>query len=267
MDKNVQTQTDHWIKTSKGNLFAREWLYEDVRTKAPIILFHDSLGCIQLWRDFPATLSKVTKRNVIAYDRLGFGKSDPQTQEPHIDFITEEAEEFFPQIMKAFGLDQFIAFGHSVGGAMAILCARQCAEKCRAVISESTQAFVERRTLEGISAAKKNFEDPSQLDRIKKYHGDKALWVLKAWTDVWLSPEFSSWSLKDVLPQVRSPLLTVHGDNDEYGSLVFPESIFAWTGGPAEKLIIPACGHVPHKEKEEFVLEKTADFLARNVKD
>ena len=44
--------------------------------KPPIVLFHESLGCIELWRDFPRKLSQITGREVIAYDRLGFGQSD-----------------------------------------------------------------------------------------------------------------------------------------------------------------------------------------------
>ena len=129
------------------------------------------------------------------------------------------------------------------------------------LITESAQAFVEDRTLQGISTAKRNFDDPSQFAKIEKYHDDKALWVLQAWTEVWLSPEFSDWSLKSELPKVQSPLLAIHGGKDEYGSLEFPKTIVRLAGGFAEELILPDCGHVPHKEMPETVVDSVTKFL------
>ncbi len=70
--------TDHWITTDRGNLFARKWT-PTVRhpdRSATIVLIHDSLGSVELWRDFPPALAAATGRCVIAYDRLGFGRSD-----------------------------------------------------------------------------------------------------------------------------------------------------------------------------------------------
>lgn len=46
-----------------------------------------------------------------------------------------------------------------------------------------------------------------------------------AWIGSWLSPDFASWSLLPVLPQVKCPVLVVHGINDEYGSSRHPELI------------------------------------------
>ncbi|AGH95935.1 alpha/beta fold hydrolase [Pseudobdellovibrio exovorus] len=259
---------DHWIQTPKGKLFARSVSTEAAPVAselAPIVLFHDSLGCVQLWRSFPELLSHKSKRTVIAYDRLGFGQSDAYEEEPHTDFIQEEAAYFFPYVREQLNLQQFVAFGHSVGGAMAASCAAyvstQSEESCVAVITESTQAFVEQLTLEGISAAKTSFSNPSELSRLQKYHGSKTERVLRAWTDIWLSAEFSTWNLKEVLSQVNCPLLAIHGDRDEYGSLQFPEMITQWSGGSSKKLIINDCGHVPHREKTDEILSAVEEFL------
>lgn len=267
VNMNRQTKAEHWIETPRGRIFGQSWLPRDCESSAPIVLFHDSLGCIQLWRDFPSLLAEATKRKVIAYDRLGFGKSDRRNEKSPLDFVTEEAELLFPLLRDRLGFEKFVAFGHSVGGAMAVLCAGRFPKECVAVITESAQTFVEDRTLEGISAAKKNFENPEQFTKIEKYHGDKALWVLRAWTDVWLSAEFASWSLKDELPKVKCPLLAIHGEKDEYGSQKFPEMLAGTTGGPAEKLILSGCGHIPHKEKQEVVLKAVARFLKNQSRD
>ena len=253
---------DMFINTDQGRLFARLWQPGSPRVdKAPILLFHDSLGCVALWRTFPAALSQATGRTVIAYDRLGFGKSAPHPGRQRQDFIHREADKTFPMLCQQLHMDQFIAFGHSVGGGMAVHCAARFPEACRAVITESAQAFVEERTLNGIRDARAAFAQSANVARLERYHGDKAQWVLDAWIDTWLSPEFSDWSLEEVLPHVHSPLLAIHGDQDEYGSVRNPEFICQHAGGQSTLKVLPGLRHVPHREVEGAVVELVAGFL------
>jgi pimeloyl-ACP methyl ester carboxylesterase len=128
---------------------------------------------------------------------------------------------------------------------MAIAIAATQGARCRFVVTESAQAFVEQRTLDGIVAAKAQFERNDQFARLARWHGDKAAWVLDAWTQVWLDPAFAAWSLDRWLPQVRCPVLAIHGDRDEYGSVAFPERIAHGVQGPARMVVLEACGHVP----------------------
>ena len=229
------------------------------------MLFHDSLGCVDLWRDFPAELCLATGRRVIAYDRLGFGRSDPRTDPPSLDFVAEEAALYFPVIREQLGLERFIAFGHSVGGGMALHCAARFAEHCEALVTEAAQVFAEDRTLEGIREAKGQFKDPAQLERLAKYHGQKAKWVLDAWTETWLHPGFASWSLDGVLPQVRCPVLAIHGELDEYGSTRHPRLIGERCGGLAQVEVLADTRHVPHRERAEAVLRLVSEFVAARV--
>jgi pimeloyl-ACP methyl ester carboxylesterase len=113
---------------------------------------------------------------VVAYDRLGFGRSDARHGPLTIDFVREEAETWFPLVREGLGIGEFIAMGHSVGGGMAALCAATWPEACLALVTESAQAFVEDRTLDGIREAQKAFRDAGQLERLAKYHGEKARW-------------------------------------------------------------------------------------------
>jgi pimeloyl-ACP methyl ester carboxylesterase len=212
---------DLWVDHPQGRIFAREWSLPGAgahRPASPIVLFHDSLGCVELWRDFPAELSAASGRRVIAYDRLGFGRSDARAALPALDFIAEEAREYFPAVREQLGLERFVVFGHSVGGGMAVNCAAMFAPDCDALITESAQVFAEDLTLSSIVLAKGQFADGSQLQRLERYHGEKARWVLDAWTESWLHPGFAAWSLKSVLPQVRCPVLAIHGVHDEYGT-------------------------------------------------
>lgn len=56
-------------------------------------------------------------------------------------------------------------------------------------------------------------------------------------------------------------VLVIHGDNDEYGSVRHPQRIAEHAGGPATVLILEACGHVPHREKESLLLEQIGQWL------
>ncbi|WAG81324.1 alpha/beta hydrolase [Metapseudomonas furukawaii] len=252
------------VDSLHGRLFVRIWSPDHQSPcfdQAPIVLFHDSLGCVELWRDFPARLAAATGKAVVAYDRLGFGRSDPHPDELTFGFIADEAERAFPAVKDQLGIDDFIAFGHSVGGAMATLCADRHRMHCHALITVAAQAFVEEHTLEGIRVAKDNFRQPEQLQRLVKYHGDKARWVLDAWTETWLSPAYAHWTLEEEIQSLDCPLLVVHGDQDEFGSRLHPQRIVQLTEGPSRLLLMDDCGHVPHREKPEAVLAAVADFL------
>jgi pimeloyl-ACP methyl ester carboxylesterase len=266
LDTSSILASDVWIDHPHGRLFSRTWRSAEqdqpAGKKAPIILFHDSLGCVDLWRDFPAMLSAATGRDVVAYDRLGFGRSDRRTGKLALDFIADEAANYFPAVVEQLGLGRFIAFGHSVGGGMAVHCAARHAPHCAALVTESAQAFVGDETRQGLLEARRLFADEGQLSRLRKYHGDKAGWVLDAWIGTWLDPAFATWSLRDVLPAVGCPVLAIHGALDEYGSSRHPETIAGHCSGPAQIRILPETHHVPHKERTKESVALVAEFTS-----
>lgn len=256
---------DRWVPHPEGRLFTRTWRPAAAGAagqRAPIVLFHDSLGCVALWRDFPEQLCAATGRPVIAWDRLGFGRSDPRRGPLPRTFVHDEAVRCFPALREALGLSRFVAFGHSVGGGMALHVAAAHAEATEAVVTIAAQAFVEDRTLAGIREAEAQFRDPANLERLARHHGGKAPWVLAAWTGTWLRDDFASWSLDDVLPGVACPVLALHGEHDEYGSAAHPHRIAAGVRGPARAVLLPGARHVPHREQPEAVLAEVVPFLS-----
>jgi len=254
---------EHRIETAAGCLHAKRWMAPDdeANARAPIVLFHDSLGCVALWRDFPERLVRATGCSVIAYDRLGYGRSDPYPGKLRLDFVPEEARVGFPAVREHFGIGDFILFGHSIGGGMAIACAAAFPRGCRALIVESSQLFVEQHTLDGIRDAQVFFAQPGQLDRLKKYHGDNARWALDAWIDTWFDPGFADWNLDAELQRVQCPLLAIYGDQDEYGTLAHPARIERGLKTPMTLQVMAGCGHFPHREQGEVVAEVTARWL------
>ena len=112
------TTQDLSVEGHAGRLFVRSWSPETLRSDIPIVIFHDSLGCVELWRGFPAALSSATGRRVIGYDRLGFGRSDVHPGKLPRDFIADEAETGFATLRRQLDLalaavDLGVQFGQS----------------------------------------------------------------------------------------------------------------------------------------------------------
>ena len=255
--------TDHWVDHPSGRVFARQWRAEGLDPAlAPIVLMHDSLGCIELWRDFPERLAAATRRRVLAYDRLGFGRSSKRVGRPGPGFIAEEASDVWPLLRERLGVGRFVAVGHSVGGGMAVEMAAHAGDDCVALVTMAAQAFVEDRTLAGLRVAQAQFADPVQVERLARYHGDKAGWALDAWLGRWLDPAFAGWTLDAALPRVHCPVLAIHGDADEYGSPAHPRRIVDGVAGPARLEMLAGGGHIPYREEPERVVGLIAEFLA-----
>lgn len=261
----VQAQ-DHSLLLPDGvRLFARSWTpagSDRDGAPAPLLLFHDSLGSVALWRDWPAQLAVATGRRVLAYDRWGFGASDPRVPLPGVGFVAGEAQAVLPALRDQLGFSRFVALGHSVGGGMALHAAMDFAGDCEAVVTLASQVFAEATTLQGIREAREAFRDPAQFERLARYHGPRTRWVLDAWIDTWLHPDFARWSMVEQLPRVRAPVLVLHGDSDPYGATVHAQLIVAHCGGPVQLEILAQTGHFPHRERSEDVLARIARFLA-----
>lgn len=151
---NILEQS-YQVPSASNMIHAKKWHTDAAdHTLAPIILMHDSLGCVALWRDFPAQLAQATARVVYAYDRLGFGLSDPSTQPLAHSFVITEAEQTFKAVLDYFSIQDFVILGHSVGGGMSVAIAAAYPERCQGLISISAQYAVEALTLKGIGEAK-----------------------------------------------------------------------------------------------------------------
>lgn len=235
-----------------------------IREESPTLIFlHDSLGCIDLWRDFPEKLGEATHCNIIVYDRQGYGKSCPfEERERENNYLEVEADVLNALIEKC-GIEEAILFGHSDGGSIALIAAAKYPTYIKAVITEGAHIFVEDITLKGIREAVKTFQTSNLKEKLQKYHGDKTESVFWAWAKTWLSDEFKSWNIEGFLPQIKCPVLVIQGENDEYGSQAQVNGIVKQVSGKKEKYIIPSVGHTPHKEASEIVLKYVINFILR----
>lgn len=248
-----------YIAHPEAEVFVQSWQVEH-SLLAPMILFHESLGSVEQWKDFPVKLALATGRTVIAYDRIGFGKSGGMTQRLKLDFMYNEAEQMLPYLLNHFKIENFIVFGHSIGGGFAAGCAIQYPQ-CQALIIESILARADDTMRAGIQQAKIAFQNPKWMDRLKRYHADKAQSVLDAWTESWLSEAFQEWNIIDEMSKIHCPSMIIHPENDEYGDVTQAQTIIHAMHVDAELHLIADCGHVPHHEQTDLIVEKVKTFL------
>lgn len=236
--------------------------------EAPTLVFlHEGLGCVAMWRDFPAKLSAATGCGAFVYSRLGYGRSDPCPLPRSIRFMHDEGLQVLPEVIQNIGIREFIIVGHSDGGSIAIIYAGgKPKASLRGIITEAAHVFCEDITITSIEKAKETYLNGNLRRRLQKYHGgniDCAFW---GWNDVWLHPDFVHWNIEEYLPGINVPLLALQGEDDEYGTHAQVETIRRQTASDTEVLMIPNCGHAPHLQQEARTLKAMTQFVLKIIK-
>jgi len=248
------------------NLSGHRIEYQDIpaaRAGLPaLIVLHEGLGSLALWRDFPANLAAATGCRTVTYSRRGYGKSAPMTAARKVDYMHREALEDLPALRAAFDLENPILVGHSDGGSIALIHAGTGKWPVRALVLEAPHVFVEDISIQGIAQAKVDYDQGELRRRLGRYHDDVDH-AFRGWDDVWLSPEFRSWNIEEFLAGISCPILAIQGRDDQYGTLKQLDAIEARVKGPFERLVLDRCGHSPHRDQEKSVREAMARFIAR----
>lgn len=227
-----------------------------------LVLLHDSLGSVGLWRDFPERLVEATGLEVLAYDRRGHGASDPLGPEARTPGYLHEQAGVLEQVLAAAGIERAVLLGHSDGASIALLAAALHPRRIEAVVAEAVHVLVEEITLAGIRAAQRELEGGDLLARLARHHGDKARALAAAWTGTWLSPAFRAWNVEAELRRIRCPVLVFQGSADEYGSEAQVQAVARGVAGPCRSVILPGLRHTPHREDPGAVLALVAGHLA-----
>jgi len=252
---------ENLININGNNLYLE--YHNEYNNRPTIIFLHDSLGCVQLWRDFPKKLADATHYNILVYDRLGYGKSEPMPTHKRPNNYMELEADVLNELLTTLKINDAILFGHSDVGTISLISASKHPDRIKAITVEAGHIFVEDITLQGIYKAIKNYKTTNLPERLQKYHGNKVETIFKAWTETWTRSDYRDWNIEHLLPNITCPLLFIQGEADEYGTLEQVEKTITQVNGKSEKYIIPNSGHTPHKEATESVLNKAADFIQR----
>jgi pimeloyl-ACP methyl ester carboxylesterase len=228
-------------------------------TRRPLMLLHEGLGSVGLWRDFPAALQAATGRRVIAFSRFGHGWSEPPPRRRTPAFFHEEALEVLPALLEQLNAAEPILVGHSDGGSIALIHAGHHVVTGLALLAP--HVFVEDITVEAIRGTRQSYLEDGLRDRMARHHDDPdaAFW---GWCDVWLDPEFRAWTLERDAELVTAPTLLIQGADDPYGSLEQIDRIEARVRGPVDRLVLPG-GHSPHLDQPKATVAAVAAFAER----
>jgi pimeloyl-ACP methyl ester carboxylesterase len=225
----------------------------------PLVLLHEGLGCVALWRDFPDQLAARLGARALVYSRFGYGQSAPLAGKRGPRFMHEEALDVLPALLDQLGLERPLLVGHSDGASIALIHAAASGRPVAGLALMAPHVMVEPITVESITRIRDTYRTTDLRARLGKYHAhvDDAF---LGWADTWLTPEFLSWSIEDLLPNVTAPLLLIQGRDDEYGTLDQLERIAAGAPGRAKRLVLDRCGHSPHRDQPAAVLDAIAEF-------
>jgi pimeloyl-ACP methyl ester carboxylesterase len=230
--------------------------------RAPVVLLHEGLGCVALWREFPFLVAEATGRRVLAYSRYGYGGSGPVRLPRPPTFMHAEAIDVLPELADHLGLPPAILVGHSDGASIALIAAATRPADVVGVGVIAPHVFVEERTLAAISAIRGDYlSDDGLRRRLGRYHRDPdmAFW---GWNDAWLADAFRSWDITALLGSVVAPVVAVQGLDDPYGSTAHVEAIEAGVQGPYQGVLLASTGHAPQADNPTVTVEALSAGMA-----
>jgi pimeloyl-ACP methyl ester carboxylesterase len=226
-----------------------------------LVFLHEGLGCVDMWRGVPDTLSRMTGLPAFSYSRAGYGRSDGITLPRSADYHAPEAYGVLPAVLDAVGIHRAVLIGHSDGGTIALMAAGRDS-RIKGVVTMAAHVFNEDVTIQGIRDARRAWDTTDLRDKLRRYHGDNVDAAFFGWNDTWQTAEFRDWNVEHCLADVRCPVLVVQGVDDQYGTASQVRAIASQVSGPARELMLPACGHSPHFEAAEALFPAINEFVA-----
>ncbi len=248
-----------------GQRLEHRWIGPGPGEAPTIVFLHEGLGCVGMWRDFPDRVASETGCGALVYGRPGYGSSDPVRGARPVRFMHQEALEVLPAVVEHFGLERFILYGHSDGASIALIYTGARLAPVTALVLEAPHVFVEPVCTERIARLASEYETTRLRERLSRHHGANTDSMFRSWTEAWLTPEFRRWNIEEYLPSIEAPVLVVQGEDDDYGTLRQVEAVLKGVKGPAESLVLPGCGHSPHTDQPEEVLEAAARFIREKL--
>ena len=226
-----------------------------------LVLLHEGLGSVSMWRDFPHLLAHATASRVVAYSRQGYGDSDPLTAPRMVRYMHDEAERVLPEFLDGLAIERPLLVGHSDGGSIALIHAGAGSRAVAGIVAMAPHVIVEDVSIASIAAARAAYETTALRDKLARHHSDVD-GAFRGWNDIWLSADFRAWNIESYLPRIACPILAMQGEDDEYGTMDQLARI-ARGARDVELLKLPDCRHSPHRDQPDAVLAAIARFVDR----
>jgi pimeloyl-ACP methyl ester carboxylesterase len=271
------TSEDHFVTIGKNCYHYTEY----PATGKDILLIHGFASSTYTWEKVAPVLNKLGY-HVWALDIKGFGWSDkPKDTSYDILTLTEEVYQW----MEAFGLDDVVLVGNSLGGGITTLMALLHPEKVGRMILIDAAAyntkfpFIMKLASFPLSAeiTKLFFNHWVVRQTLSQVYHHKA-WITKDQVDAYYDRlktdnalnaqiaivralEFSKFEkYTNRIPEIQSKTLIIWGAHDRWIPLSsayrFNEEL-----RNANLVIIPECGHIPQEEYPDFTVRLIDAFI------
>ena len=235
------------------------WIGNQVSTQPAVVFLREGLGSVAMWKDFPERFCVDHGLRGLVFSRYGYGRSTPKPADERWapDFMHLQAHEALPALFGRLQIERPWLFGHSDGASIALLHAARF--DVAGIIVVAPHIFVEDVSIASIEKARDAYERTDLRARLAHYHADPDS-AFRGWNDAWLSPAFRSWNIEPELSGIRCPVLAVQGEDDEYGTLAQIRGI-ARRLPKTRLLVIPKCGHSPHRDQPGPLTTAAARFI------
>jgi pimeloyl-ACP methyl ester carboxylesterase len=236
---------------------------DDTPGRPTLVFLHQGLGCIGMWRDFPARVVERTGCAALVYSRFGYGQSDVVTEPRPTDFMIVEGRDVLPEFLAALKVDDVLLVGHSDGATVA-LAYLAAGHPARAGIVAAPHVFDEARTLNAIIDHAATWGTDGLRERLGRHHADVDA-MFRSWADVWRLPAMRGWTMVPSLANIRVPLLAIQGEGDTHGTMAQIDAIAEASGGPVRLEKLADCGHDPFRDQTDRMLDLCAAFIAAHA--
>jgi pimeloyl-ACP methyl ester carboxylesterase len=226
-----------------------------------LVLLHEGLGSVAMWRDFPARLAAATGCRTLVYSRYGYGQSD-LLQEPFgTDYMHREGRETLPEVLAALEIENPVLVGHSDGASIALLHAG-AGHPVAGLVVMAPHCFVEDISISSIAAAKVAFETTDLPAKLGKYHATSIAPSGAGMTSGCIRISAPGTS-RTACRTSAAPILAIQGEDDEYGTMAQVEAIASGARNSAgvELLKLADCRHSAHKDQTQAVIEAVNRFV------
>ena len=227
--------------------------------RPPVVFLHEGLGSVAMWKDFPERFCTDHRLKGLVFSRYGYGQSTarPPDERWTPEFMHAQAHEVLPALFDDLHITQPWLFGHSDGGSIALLHAARF--DVAGIVVVAPHILVEDVSIASIEQAREAYATTDLRARLARYHADPDS-AFRGWNDVWLDPTFRDWNITAELASIRCPVLAAQGEDDEYGTLAQIRGIAAVLP-KTRLLVIPKCGHSPHRDQPELLARESARFI------
>jgi pimeloyl-ACP methyl ester carboxylesterase len=232
-----------------------------------LVLLHEGLGSVGLWREFPAALQAATGCGVLAYSRFGYGRSDSVKLPRPLSYMHDEARDVMGRVLHAAGIGRCLLVGHSDGGSIAAIYAGEVHDpRVVGLALIAPHFFVEDVSVSSIAGIAREYETGGLRERLARHHDDVDAAFL-GWNGAWLDPAFRQWNITQQVEGIRVPMLLLQGADDAYGTVEQLRVAERHAACPVETMLIPGAKHSPHVEAPQATCAAVAAFARRVLLD